>query len=68
MPDNPEVQFHLGKASLAVGDEAGALAAFRIVAGAKADFPDKAEAKAKVAELEQRVPAPAAPSVPAPKK
>jgi hypothetical protein len=51
-----------------VGDEAGALAAFRIVAGAKADFPDKAEAKAKVAELEQRVPAPAAPAVPAPKK
>ena len=68
MPDNPEVQFHLGKASLAVGDEAGALAAFRIVAGAKMDFPDKAEAKAKVAELEKRVPAPAAPSVPAPKK
>ncbi|MBL9210248.1 MAG: tetratricopeptide repeat protein [Opitutaceae bacterium] len=62
MPENPEVQFHLGKASLALGDEAGALAAFRVVAGAKADFPDKAEAKAKVAELEKRVPATPAPS------
>jgi len=62
MPENPEVQFHLGKASLALGDEAGALAAFRIVAGAKAEFPEKAEAKAAVAELEKRVPAPAAPA------
>jgi len=63
LPGNPEVNYHLGVVSLAVGDEANALAAFRIAASNGPDVPAKAEAKAKVAELEKKLPA-----LPAPKQ
>lgn len=60
MPENPEVQYHLGMVSLATGDDAGALTALKAAAGSRADFVGKAEARAKLAELEQRAsPAPA---------
>lgn len=56
LADNPEVQYHLGVASLAAGDEANALATLRVAAAAKGEFAGKADAVAKLAELERKQP------------
>jgi predicted Zn-dependent protease len=66
LPENPEIQYHLGMVSLAAGDNAGALSALKAAAGSRFEFAGKTEAQAKLAELEQR--AGPAPASPAPKK
>lgn len=68
LPDHGEVQYHLGVASLAAGDEASALRALRAAVGSNFDFPAKGEAAAKLAELEKKQPSVSAPAAATPKK
>jgi tetratricopeptide (TPR) repeat protein len=68
LADNAEVQYHLGLASLATGDEPGALSALKIAAASRVEFAGKADAQAKLAELEKKLPAGSAPAAPGAKK
>ena len=52
VPDNPEVQFHLGMASYMMGQTEAARAALQKAANTKIDFPAKEEAKQRLALLE----------------
>jgi Flp pilus assembly protein TadD len=51
LPDNPEIQFHLGMASYMMGRTDEARTAFRQAAAAPADFPGKEEAKRRLSLL-----------------
>ena len=52
LPNNPEIQFHLGMASYMMGDMDAARTAFRQAAAAANDFPGKEEVRRKLALLE----------------
>jgi tetratricopeptide (TPR) repeat protein len=51
LPDQPEIQFHAGMAHYMLGDEAAAHLALQKAADASADFPDKDEARQRLAVL-----------------
>ena len=51
LPNNPEIQFHLGMASYMMGRTDEARTAFRQAAAAPADFPGKEEAKRRLSLL-----------------
>src|SRR5262245_4710649 len=51
LPDNPDVQFHLGMAYYMLGDEASARVALQKAADANADFPGKDGARQRLAVL-----------------
>ena len=51
LPNNPEIQFHLGMASYMMGRMDEARTAFRQAAAAPADFPGKDEAKRRLSLL-----------------
>jgi Flp pilus assembly protein TadD len=51
LPNDPEIQFHLGMASYMMGRTDEARTAFRQAAAAPADFPGKEEAKRRLALL-----------------
>jgi tetratricopeptide (TPR) repeat protein len=61
LPDNPEIQFHLGVINQAMGQNDAARQAFKKAAAYPDDFPGKSELKQRIAQLEQAAP-PAAPS------
>lgn len=52
LPENPEVQFHLGMANYMIGQADAARAAFERAVHATGDFPDKAEAQRRLAQLQ----------------
>ena len=52
IPDNPEVQFHLGMTSYMMGQTEAARAALQKAASATIDFPGKEEARQRLALLE----------------
>ena len=52
LPNNPEIQFHLGMASYMMGDMDAARTAFHQAAAAANDFPGKEEGRRKLALLE----------------
>jgi tetratricopeptide (TPR) repeat protein len=52
LPNNPEIQFHLGMASYMIGDMDAARAAFGQAAKAASDFPGKEEVRRRLALLE----------------
>ena len=52
MPENPEVQFHLGMASYMMGQPDAARSSFEKAAHATTDFPGKDEAKRRLALVE----------------
>jgi putative PEP-CTERM system TPR-repeat lipoprotein len=51
LPDRPVIQYHLGLASLKVGDKDSARAALSAAVNSSASFPEKGEAKKTLAEL-----------------
>ena len=51
LPNQPVVQYHLGLASLKVGDKDGARAALAAAVSSPASFPGKDEARRALAEL-----------------
>ena len=51
LPDTPVVQYHLGLASLKVGDKDGARAALTAAVNSSASFVGKDDAKKALAEL-----------------
>ena len=51
LPNNPEIQFHLGMANYMMGQTEEARTAFRQAAAAPADFPGKEEAKRRLSLL-----------------
>jgi tetratricopeptide (TPR) repeat protein len=51
LPDNPEVQYHLGMAALKVGDTETAKKSLAAATAASADFPGKDEARQALAQL-----------------
>ena len=52
LPDNPEIQFHLGMSNYMMGDMDQARAALRKASAAATDFPGKDEAQRRLALLE----------------
>lgn len=52
LPDNPEVQYHLGMARYALGDEAGARTSLSAAVSAATDFPGKDKARASIEILD----------------
>jgi tetratricopeptide (TPR) repeat protein len=52
LPENPEVQFRLGMTNYMIGQVDAARAAFERAAHATGDFPDKNEAKRRLAQLQ----------------
>lgn len=55
LPDDPEIQFHLGMAAYMMGKTDVALTSLKRAAAADADFPGKPEIQARLAFLEQGV-------------
>jgi tetratricopeptide (TPR) repeat protein len=55
LPDNPEVQFHIGMTDYMLGQVDAARAAFERAAHATADFPSKSEAQKRLAQLQGAV-------------
>ena len=53
LPDQPVVQYHLGLASLKVGDKDGARAALTAAVNSPASFAEKDDARKALAELRQ---------------
>jgi tetratricopeptide (TPR) repeat protein len=53
LPENPEVQFHLGMTSYMMGQADKARSAFEQALHATADFPDKSEAQRRLALLKE---------------
>jgi tetratricopeptide (TPR) repeat protein len=53
LPENPQVQFHLGMASHMMGQADAARSAFEKAVHAAADFPEKTEAERRLAQLQQ---------------
>jgi Flp pilus assembly protein TadD len=51
LPDNPQVQYHLGMAYAQVGDQAGARQALEFAVKSPADFQGKDEARKTLASL-----------------
>src|SRR5207302_5736961 len=51
LPDNPEIQYHLGMASVKVGDRDAARKALTVAAMSSASFLGKDEARKVLAEL-----------------
>jgi Flp pilus assembly protein TadD len=51
LPDNPTVQYHLGLASLKVGDKEGARKALTTAVSSPGTFPGKEEARTALADL-----------------
>jgi tetratricopeptide (TPR) repeat protein len=54
LPDEPEVQFHLGMTYYMMGEEEPARAALHKAVGAAGDFPDKSEAHRRLAVLSRK--------------
>ena len=52
LPENPEVQFHLGMTNYMMGEVDAARAAFERAAHATSDFPSKSEAQQRLAQLQ----------------
>jgi tetratricopeptide (TPR) repeat protein len=52
LPENPEVQFHIGMTNYMMGQADAARAAFERAAHATVDFPDKNEAQKRLAQLQ----------------
>jgi tetratricopeptide (TPR) repeat protein len=52
LPDNPEIQFHIGMTNYMLGQVDAARSAFERAAHATADFPGKSEAQMRLAQLQ----------------
>ncbi|MBI5693457.1 MAG: tetratricopeptide repeat protein [Verrucomicrobia bacterium] len=63
LPETAEIRYHFGAALLATGDRSSALREFRAAVSSPQDFPDKPDARAKMAELEKDPAATAAPAL-----